>query len=77
MSRKVTRVKVHLDPGEIRKLPFAEIKAILRGADPLIMSGGRNMLAKVLKGSREKRLLELELDKCPSYVFSGIYPSMR
>lgn len=69
MGRKLTRVQYRLDTGGIKDLPFAEIKAILRGADPLVMSGGRTMLAKILKGSREKKLLELELDRCPVYGF--------
>lgn len=33
------------------------------------MKGGRSLLAKILKGSREKRLLELNLDENPSYGF--------
>lgn len=45
----------------------SEIKQILRGADDLIASAGRSMLAKILKGSKEKKLLELGLDKNPSY----------
>lgn len=49
-----------------------EITAILRGADELIMSGGRNMLTKILTGSKDKKLLDLELDHCPVYgAFKG------
>ena len=33
------------------------------------MRGGRSILAKVLKGSREKRVLELGLDKSPVYGY--------
>lgn len=69
MSRRVNRVPYQLDAGDISGLPLAEIKAILRGADDLIMKGGRSLLAKILKGSREKRLLELNLDENPSYGF--------
>ena len=37
------------------------------------MRGGRSILAKMLKGSREKRLLELGLDKSPAYGhFKGL-----
>lgn len=36
---------------------------ILRAADEIIGSGGRNLLAKILKGTREKKVLELELDQ--------------
>lgn len=70
MSKKVVRVPVRLDAKHIENLSHGDIVAILRGADGLIMQGGRNLLAKILKGSREKRLLELGLDSCPVY---GIY----
>jgi hypothetical protein len=43
------------------------IRIILRGADDLILRGGRMLLARLLKGSREKRLLELGLDRSPAY----------
>ncbi|HEX8905488.1 MAG TPA: RQC-minor-1 family DNA-binding protein [Longimicrobiaceae bacterium] len=67
MSRRVHRVPYHLDDSGVRRLPPEEIAAVLRGADDLIMRGGRTLLAKVLKGSREKRVLELELDRSPVY----------
>ena len=57
MSRKIQRVRYRLDAKSITALPFDEIAAILRGADTLIMSGGRSMLVKILKGSRDKKLL--------------------
>lgn len=69
MSKKVRRVPVKLDSRGIKELPDEEIKIILRAADPLIMSGGRTLLAKILKGSKEKKLLELELNKNPSYAY--------
>ena len=69
MSRKVQRVRYTLDPKGIKELPYEEIVAILRGADELIMQGGRTLLAKILKGSREKTILELNLDKSPVYGF--------
>jgi hypothetical protein len=69
MSRKDRRVPYHLDAAWIEELPNDEIVAILRGADELIMSGGRTLLSKILKGSREKRVLELELDQCPVYGY--------
>lgn len=46
--------------------------AILRAADELIGAGGRSLLAKILKGSREKKVLELELDKTPVYCMKEI-----
>jgi hypothetical protein len=67
LGKRENRVKVHLDAKGIKNVPFDEIKTILRGADELIMSGGRTLLAKVLKGSKDKKLLERYLDKCPVY----------
>jgi hypothetical protein len=67
MGRKVHRVPVHPDSKGIEPLSEPEIALILRGADELIGSGGRTLLAKILKGSKEKRLLELELHKSPAY----------
>ena len=67
MSRKVRRVPVSLDSKGIKFLSSADIALILRGADELIGTGGRNLLSKVLKGSREKKVLELGLDESPAY----------
>lgn len=50
MSRKKPRVRYELDSGDIRSLTNEEIKVILRAADELIATGGRSMLAKMLKG---------------------------
>ena len=69
MSRKVNRVKYHLDSKGIKELTNEEIVAILRVADDLIMSGGRNLLSKILKGSKEKKILELGFNKNPYYGF--------
>ncbi len=68
MSRR-PKVQYTLDTGGISSLPQDERKAILRGADELISTGGRAMLVKILKGSRDKKLLEHGLDKCPVYGF--------
>jgi superfamily II DNA helicase RecQ len=74
MGRKrVPRVRYTLDSNGIKDLPFQEIKAILRGADPLVMSGGRTLLAKLLKGSKDKKILELKLDQCPVYGYFKIF----
>ena len=74
MSRKVQRVPYRLDAKGIKELPHAEIIAILRGADDLIMTGGRSLLAKILKGSKEKRLLELGLDHSPVHGYYQALP---
>lgn len=69
MGKRANRVPVILDTQGIRTLPPEEIQAILRGADNLIGRGGRGMLAKVLKGSKDKKLLEYGLDDCPVYGY--------
>jgi len=69
MSRKVQRVRYHLDSKGIKNLSSDEIKIILRGADDLIMSGGRTLLAKILKGSRAKEVLNLGLERSPAYGY--------
>jgi hypothetical protein len=67
MSKKIHRVPVSLDTGGITHLPEQEIAIILRGADELIMRGGRSLLAKVLKGSQEKKLQDLNLARSPAF----------
>jgi len=69
VGKRVNRVRVHLDSKGIEFLPNEEIKALLRGADELILSGGRNLLAKILKGSKDKKVMELQLNTCPVYGF--------
>ena len=63
------RVEFELNPGKIQNLPTEDIRAILRAADELINTGGRNLLVKMLKGSKDKKVLEHGLDACPSYGF--------
>lgn len=53
----------------IRHLSEADIRAVLRAADEIIGQGGRTLLAKILKGSREKKVLELKLDMCPTHGY--------
>lgn len=53
----------------LKPLPDAEIKAILRAADDIIASGGRTLLSQILKGSKIRKLLELGLDRNPSYGY--------
>jgi superfamily II DNA helicase RecQ len=67
MARKVRRVPVSLDSHGVQPLSDEEIRTILRGADDLIMSGGRSLLARVLKGSKQKVIFEKELDRSPVY----------
>lgn len=74
MSKKVRRVPVVLDAGEIKDLPQKDIRMILRGADELISTGGRSMLAKILKGSKDKTIFKYKLNECPAY---GYYQDMK
>ena len=74
MSKKVRRVPVSLDAGEIKDLPQEDIRMILRGADELILTGGKSMLAKILKGSKDKKIFEYKLNECPAY---GYYQDMK
>ena len=69
MSRGGHRVPVHLHPAAGRPLPPEELASILRGADPLVMRGGRTLLAHVLRGSRQKKVLEHGLDRIPVHGF--------
>lgn len=73
MGRRRQRVRVSLDSGDVVKLRDEEIRAILRAADELIGVGGRSMLVKILKGSKDKKILEHHLDECPAY---GYYRSL-
>ena len=74
MSRRVNRIPVVLDTGNVKELSPEDIKMILRAADMCIMKAGRNMLAKILKGSKDKKVLELKLNECPAY---GYYQDMK
>ena len=69
MSRRVQRVAYHLDTKGIRFLPPAEVRMILRGADDLIMRGGRHLLTLILKGSARKEVLTRSLDLSPAHGF--------
>src|SRR5271165_4206700 len=69
MSRRVQRVAYHLDTKGIRSLPPKEVQMILRGADDLIMKGGRHLLTLILKGSRSKDVLSRSLERSPAHGF--------
>jgi hypothetical protein len=68
MSRQ-SRVDFHLDAKGLEPLSPADIRAILRGADPLIDQGGRTLLVKILKGSRDREVVSRGLDRNPAYGF--------
>jgi superfamily II DNA helicase RecQ len=69
MGSKKSRVKYELDSGDVKYLTDEEIRSILRAADELIAIGGRSMLAKILKGSEDKKVLEHGLNQCPAYGY--------
>ena len=66
---KRQRIRYELNTGEITKLQPEEIRVILRAADEMFVTAGRSMLVKVLKGSKDKKVLEYKLDECPSYGY--------
>jgi len=68
MTKTVNKVRYTLNPCK-ENIPPNEIKVILRCADELIAMGGRSLLSKLLKGSKEKKVLERKLDSCPYYGF--------
>jgi superfamily II DNA helicase RecQ len=69
MSKKVREVPVILGTKGIIQPSSDEIKWMLRAADSLILSGGSTLLTKILKGSKDKKILELNLDKDPAYGY--------
>jgi len=62
-------IRYRLNPANVQQLPHEDIVAILRAADSMIASGGRTLLTRVLKGSREKSVLAHGLDRNPSYGY--------
>lgn len=63
------KVEYHLDEGDIHELADDELVMVLRAADNIIARGGRTMLAKILKGSKDKSILEYGLNNSPAYGF--------
>ncbi len=61
------------DQRGLEPLSEIDIRIILRAADEIISIAGRNMLTKILKGSKDKAILEHSLDQCPSY---GMYAKL-
>jgi superfamily II DNA helicase RecQ len=69
MSRR-NKVNFSLrDTSNIDKPSDEEIAKILRAADMIIDVAGRNALVKILKGSKDKKILEHKFDECPSYGY--------
>ena len=69
MSRKSRRVPVQLDARGLDGLSEPDLHAVLRGADNIIAQGGRTLLMRILRGSRNKDVLEKGLDESPVYGY--------
>jgi hypothetical protein len=69
MNKRKTRFGYRIDSGGIIDLTSGEIKAILRAADELIAVGGRSLLTKILKGSKDQSVVKYNLDDCPVYGY--------
>lgn len=68
MGRKQPRVAYQLTSVDARIKPSEdELRCILRAADEIIFTAGRDMLAKILKGSKDKKVLAHNLDQSPIY----------
>ena len=69
MSRQSRRVPIHLDAKGLSDLPVADLHAVLRGADDLIAQGGRTLLKRILRGSKNKDILARGLQDSPVYGY--------
>lgn len=68
MGRKGRQVQYQLTPVDEMIEPSAEeLVCILRAADAIIFAAGRDMLAKLLKGSKDKKVLAHGLDQSIVY----------
>ena len=76
MSRKLRQVPVKLDSKGIAHLPAADLAAIMRAADPLIMSGGRTLLSKILKGSHDRKIIEQGGPHCSDKKWASLSSRM-
>lgn len=56
-------------PAEEFMVTEEEVRNMLHAADHIVGKAGRSMLAKILKGSRDKKLLELGLNDSQEYGF--------
>lgn len=66
MTKKINRVQYTLSPCK-QDLTIEEVKTIIRGAEDVVYQGGRSLLVKILKGSKDKKIIELKLNENPSY----------
>jgi hypothetical protein len=66
MSKRVIKVRYRLIPCK-EYLSQDEINIIIRAAENIVFQGGRSLLAKILKGSKDKKIKDHRLEKNPSY----------
>ena len=71
MRRKSRRAPIHLDAKGLSDLPKADLHAVLRGADDLIGQGGRTLLKRLLRGSKNKDILARGLEKREAKLDAG------
>jgi hypothetical protein len=69
MRRKSRRAPIHLDAKGLSDLPEADLHAVLRGADDLIGQGGRTLLKRLLRGSKNKDILARGFENSPVYGY--------
>lgn len=69
MSRRSRRMPMRLDAKGLSDLPEADLHAVLRGADDLIARGGRTLLKRLLRGSKNKDILARGLESSPVYGY--------
>ncbi len=69
MRKKGDPQRSESSPHGVKRLPQHEIIAILRGAGSVTAGGGRSLLAKLLKGSRDKAVYERGLDANPVFGY--------
>ena len=69
MSRKSRPAPIRLAAKGLSDLPVADLHAVLRGADDLIGRGGRTLLKRILRGSKNKDVLARGLDSSPVYGY--------
>jgi len=70
MSKEMNNViNFCLETQAVAELPAKEIRMILRAADDVVLLGDRRVLAKVLKGSKDRKIMEMQLDKSPAYGY--------
>jgi hypothetical protein len=69
MSPKSKHPRLLLNPKNVKKMDLDEIVAALRGADDAAGKDGRELLARLLKGTRDRKMSERGLDESPVFGY--------